>query len=129
MGAGCGGCRTILAPRILAWVPTAFLPSTLKWHYGTVGRIKEVTCSVGHRASTQFLGANTMTTVTLSIQRSVQLPASRNGVTSRLLEELGRLTIGKRGQAWGVMNIYISCKSPGPGGDQEDQLGDQKANL
>lgn len=97
MGAGCGGCRTILAPRILAWVPTAFLPSTLKWHYGTVGRIQEVTCSVGHRASTQFLGANTMTTVTLSIQRSVQLPASRNGVTSRLLEELGRLTIGKRG--------------------------------
>lgn len=57
-----------------------------------------------------------MTTVTLSIQRSVQLPASRNRVTSRLLEELGRLTVGKRGQAWGVMDIDISCKSPGPGG-------------
>lgn len=57
-----------------------------------------------------------MTTVTLSIQRSVQLPASRNRVTSRLLEELGRLTVGKRGQAWGVVDIDISCKSPGPGG-------------
>lgn len=32
VGVGCGGCRTILAPRFLAWVPTAFLPSPLKWH-------------------------------------------------------------------------------------------------
>lgn len=57
-----------------------------------------------------------MTTVTLAIQRSVRLPASRNSVTSRLLEELGRLTVGKRGRAWGVMDIYIICMSPGPGG-------------
>lgn len=56
-------------------------------------------CSVQHRAGTQFEGATVMTTITLPIQRSEQLAASRNRVTSRILEELGRVTVGKRGQA------------------------------